>query len=66
MEVERKMIVVCCIVGFLGLLSAATGFAAEAKRIKVYVDLINSYGRRIVINGALIIHSIKLFCFVCI
>ncbi|KAL6581620.1 hypothetical protein OROMI_007543 [Orobanche minor] len=31
---ERKVIVVCCVVGFLGLLSAATGFAAEAKRIK--------------------------------
>lgn len=31
---ERKVIVVCSIVGFLGLLSAATGFAAEAKRIK--------------------------------
>lgn len=34
---ERKAIVVCCVVGFLGLLSAATGFAAEAKRIKVYM-----------------------------
>ncbi|GER48753.1 hypothetical protein STAS_25933 [Striga asiatica] len=31
---ERKVIAVCCVVGFLGLLSAATGFAAEAKRIK--------------------------------
>ncbi|CDP04949.1 unnamed protein product [Coffea canephora] len=31
---ERKVIVVCCVVGFLGLLSAATGFAAEATRIK--------------------------------
>ncbi|KAL3650618.1 hypothetical protein CASFOL_007021 [Castilleja foliolosa] len=31
---ERKVIVVCCVVGFLGLLSAVTGFAAEAKRIK--------------------------------
>ncbi|KAK6129405.1 hypothetical protein DH2020_036857 [Rehmannia glutinosa] len=31
---ERKVIIVCCVVGFLGLLSAATGFAAEAKRIK--------------------------------
>lgn len=32
---ERKVIVVCSIVGFLGLLSAVTGFAAEAKRVKV-------------------------------
>ncbi|KAK6118489.1 hypothetical protein DH2020_047756 [Rehmannia glutinosa] len=31
---ERKVIVVCCVVGFLGILSAATGFVAEAKRIK--------------------------------
>ncbi|GAA0151156.1 hypothetical protein Leryth_004014 [Lithospermum erythrorhizon] len=31
---EKKVIVVCCVVGFLGLLSAATGFAAEATRIK--------------------------------
>ncbi|XP_073130976.1 protein VASCULATURE COMPLEXITY AND CONNECTIVITY [Henckelia pumila] len=31
---ERKVLIVCCVVGFLGLLSAATGFAAEAKRIK--------------------------------
>ncbi|KAI3457884.1 hypothetical protein Pfo_014547 [Paulownia fortunei] len=31
---ERKVIIVCCVVGLLGLLSAATGFAAEAKRIK--------------------------------
>ncbi|KAL3837979.1 hypothetical protein ACJIZ3_022570 [Penstemon smallii] len=30
---ERKVIIVCCVVGFLGLLSAATGFAAEAKKI---------------------------------
>uniref|UniRef100_A0A5B6ZQK7 Transmembrane protein n=1 Tax=Davidia involucrata TaxID=16924 RepID=A0A5B6ZQK7_DAVIN len=32
---ERKVIVVCTIVGFLGLLAAALGFAAEAERIKV-------------------------------
>ncbi|XP_059667372.1 protein MODIFYING WALL LIGNIN-1-like [Cornus florida] len=31
---ERKSIVICAVVGFLGLLSAALGFAAEAKRIK--------------------------------
>lgn len=31
---ERKAIVVCSVVGFLGLLCAATGFAAEATRIK--------------------------------
>ncbi|XP_047957053.1 protein MODIFYING WALL LIGNIN-1-like [Salvia hispanica] len=31
---ERRVIIVCCVVGFLGLLSAATGFAAEAKRVK--------------------------------
>lgn len=32
---ERRVKIICSIVGFLGLLSAATGFAAEAKRIKV-------------------------------
>ncbi|KAK4433202.1 hypothetical protein Salat_1082400 [Sesamum alatum] len=31
---ERKVMIVCSVVGFLGLLSAVTGFAAEAKRIK--------------------------------
>ncbi|KAK7264033.1 hypothetical protein RJT34_31635 [Clitoria ternatea] len=31
---ERKVLIVCCFVGFLGLLSAATSFAAEATRIK--------------------------------
>ncbi|KAL2558889.1 hypothetical protein Fot_03628 [Forsythia ovata] len=31
---ERKVILLCSVVGFLGILSAATGFAAEAKRIK--------------------------------
>ncbi|XP_052186473.1 protein MODIFYING WALL LIGNIN-1-like [Diospyros lotus] len=31
---EKKAIVVCSVVGFLGLLSAVTGFAAEATRIK--------------------------------
>ncbi|XP_027355949.1 uncharacterized protein LOC113865532 [Abrus precatorius] len=31
---ERKVVIVCCVVGFLGLLSAATSFGAEAKRIK--------------------------------
>lgn len=31
---ERKALIVCCVVGFLGLLSAATSFAAEATRIK--------------------------------
>lgn len=34
---ERKALIVCCVVGFLGLLSAATSFAAEATRIKVSV-----------------------------
>ncbi|KAH7854840.1 hypothetical protein Vadar_018273 [Vaccinium darrowii] len=32
--VERKAKVICSVVGFLGLLSAALGFAAEAKKIK--------------------------------
>lgn len=32
---ERKVLIVCGFVGFLGLLSAATGFGAEATRIKV-------------------------------
>ncbi|XP_031255406.1 uncharacterized protein LOC116113395 [Pistacia vera] len=31
---ERKVLIVCSFVGFLGLLSAATGFGAEATRIK--------------------------------
>ncbi|CBI26566.3 hypothetical protein AAG906_004593 [Vitis piasezkii] len=31
---ERRSLVLCTFVGFLGLLSAALGFAAEAKRIK--------------------------------
>lgn len=33
-KMERKVILVCSVVGFLGLLSAAAGFAAEATRIK--------------------------------
>lgn len=40
---ERRVIIVCCVVGFLGLLSAATGFAAEAKRIKVLIISIYLY-----------------------
>jgi hypothetical protein len=32
---ERKAVVICSVVGFLGLLSAATGFSAEGTRIKV-------------------------------
>ncbi|GAV86951.1 DUF1218 domain-containing protein [Cephalotus follicularis] len=31
---QRKALIVCSVVGFLGLLSAATGFGAEATRIK--------------------------------
>ncbi|PQM41252.1 uncharacterized protein Pyn_13349 [Prunus yedoensis var. nudiflora] len=31
---ERKVLLVCCAVGLLGLLSAATGFGAEKTRIK--------------------------------
>ncbi|XP_010034961.2 uncharacterized protein LOC104424291 isoform X1 [Eucalyptus grandis] len=31
---DRKGVMICGVVGFLGLLSAATGFAAEATRIK--------------------------------
>nr|CAD1830962.1 unnamed protein product [Ananas comosus var. bracteatus] len=31
---ERKVVVVCGVVGFLGLLSAALGFAAEGTRVK--------------------------------
>ncbi|TQD85847.1 hypothetical protein C1H46_028547 [Malus baccata] len=31
---ERKVLLVCCAVGLLGLLSAATGFGAEGTRIK--------------------------------
>jgi hypothetical protein len=32
---ERKALVLCSVVGLLGLLSVATGFGAEATRIKV-------------------------------
>lgn len=32
---ERKVLALCSTVGLLGLLSAATGFGAEATRIKV-------------------------------
>ena len=32
---ERRSLVLCTFVGFLGVLSAVLGFAAEAKRIKV-------------------------------
>lgn len=41
---ERKVVVICCVVGFLALLSAATGFAAEATRIKVNESTIYAYG----------------------
>ena len=34
-EMERKVVAVCAVVGFLGVLSAALGFAAEATRVKV-------------------------------
>jgi hypothetical protein len=34
-EMERKVVVVCAVVGFLGVLSAALGFAAEGTRVKV-------------------------------
>lgn len=34
-EMERKALVLCSVVGLLGLLSVATGFGAEATRIKV-------------------------------
>ncbi|CAL5364703.1 unnamed protein product [Camellia sinensis] len=41
---ERKVIVVCSVVGFLGLLCAVTGFAAEATRIKDQVlDMVMDY-----------------------
>nr|ACU19954.1 unknown [Glycine max] len=32
---EKKVLILCCVVAFLGLLSAATSFGAEATRIKV-------------------------------
>jgi hypothetical protein len=32
---ERKVVIVCSVVGFLGILSAALGFAAEGTRVKV-------------------------------
>ncbi|XP_050206062.1 uncharacterized protein LOC126655798 [Mercurialis annua] len=31
---ERKALILCCVVGLLGLLSASTGFGAEGTRIK--------------------------------
>lgn len=34
-KMERKVVAVCAVVGFLGVLSAALGFAAEATRVKV-------------------------------
>lgn len=34
-RMERKVVVVCAVVGFLGVLSAALGFAAEGTRVKV-------------------------------
>jgi len=34
---EKKAFIVCGVVGFLGLLAAATSFGAEATRIKVCV-----------------------------
>lgn len=38
---ERKVLVVSVSVGFLGILSAALGFAAEGKRIKVSGNCVN-------------------------
>lgn len=35
-EMERRVMVVCTVVGFLGLVAVVLGFAAEAKRIKVF------------------------------
>ena len=32
---ERRVLMVCSVVGLLGILSAVTGFVAEATRIKV-------------------------------
>jgi hypothetical protein len=41
-EMERKVVVVCAVVGFLGVLSAALGFAAEGTRVKVSVPILPS------------------------
>ena len=35
---EKNVVLVCLSVGFLGVLAAALGFAAEATRIKVMTD----------------------------
>jgi hypothetical protein len=35
---ERKVMAVCAVVGFLGVLSAALGFAAEGTRVKVSIQ----------------------------
>lgn len=32
---ERKVVIMCAVIGFLGLLSVILGFAAEATRINV-------------------------------
>lgn len=48
---DRKALLICSVIGFLGLLSAAAGFAAEATRIKVI--LIPKY------EGGLLILKIK-------
>jgi hypothetical protein len=40
---EGGVVVTCSVVGLLGLLSAATGFAAEATRVKVNNDTIYTY-----------------------
>lgn len=34
MKIEKKTLIICIIVGFLGLVAAVLGFAAEGKRIK--------------------------------
>lgn len=39
---ERKVLVVCSVVGLLGILSAVTGFVAEATRIKVIFSFISA------------------------
>lgn len=40
---ERKVLLVCCAVGLLGLLSAATGFGAEKTRIKVNRKILSGF-----------------------
>ncbi|KAG6529791.1 protein MODIFYING WALL LIGNIN-2-like [Zingiber officinale] len=44
-DMEKKVVLICAFVGFLGILSSALGFAAEATRIKVSDVQMTSLGQ---------------------